>query len=111
KLTTRINTSLQDFQANFGEFRKDFDKATNLAQQIENKIGYAKQSTAVSPVRKLVLENSSRRFDLIREVFDKRKELLLRQYIFDRFYNTHPGLSHEGGVPAGGTLVLVYSST
>jgi hypothetical protein len=40
---------------------------------------------------------------------DEELECVLNQLSFDTFCADHPGLEHFGGVPKGGTFVLVYS--
>lgn len=107
---SRMYKPLVQFQTEFTAFRKEYDEVATVADTIDRKVSYAKQSPVDSPIQKLVLENSFKRFDLISELFDKRKTLLLRQYIFDKFFNQNPGLRHQGGVVDGGTLVLAYSS-
>ncbi|SFD73941.1 hypothetical protein SAMN05518672_10316 [Chitinophaga sp. CF118] len=41
--------------------------------------------------------------------YTRRKAELLDGLLFHRFAKNHPGLEHNGGVPRGGTLVLVCS--
>lgn len=45
------------------------------------------------------------------EEYLRRKEDLLDSLLFHRFAGKHPGLEHNGGVPKGGTLVLVCADT
>lgn len=109
-ITNRLYQPMAQFHAEFTEFRKDYDEAATFAETIDHKVSYAKQSSVQSPMQKLVLENSFKRFDLIADIFNKRKDFVLRQYIFDKFFNQNPGLRHQCGVPDGGTLVLAYSA-
>lgn len=109
-VTARMYKPMTQFHAEFTAFRKDYDEATTFAETIDRKVSYAKQSSVGSPIQKLVLENSSKRFELIADIFNKRKDFVLRQYIFDKFFNQNPGLRHQCGVVDGGTLVLAYSA-
>lgn len=109
-ITDRMYKPLEEFSSKFTEFRKDYDEAATFAETIDRKVSYAKQSSIDSPIQKLVLENSFQRFDLIADIFNKRKDFVLRQYIFEKFFNQNPGLRHQCGVPEGGTLVLAYSA-
>lgn len=45
------------------------------------------------------------------EEYIRRKEELADSLLFHRFAEQHPGLEHNGGVPKGGTLVLVCAKT
>ncbi|MBW8682912.1 hypothetical protein [Chitinophaga rhizophila] len=45
------------------------------------------------------------------EEYVRRKEELAGSLLFHRFAEQHPGLEHNGGVPKGGTLVLVCGKT
>jgi hypothetical protein len=41
----------------------------------------------------------------------QRAQEVFRGSFLENFTKVHPGLDHQGGVPAGGTLVLLYTST
>jgi hypothetical protein len=110
-ISARMKKPLHTFALEFTEFRKDYDDAATLGHTIETKVAYSKQSITTSPIQKLVMDNSFRRFDQLIEVYETRRIKILEQYIFDKFYNQNPGLNHQGGVPVGGTLVLAYSSS
>jgi hypothetical protein len=45
------------------------------------------------------------------EEYAGRKDGLLDGLLFHRFAEKHPGLEHNGGVPKGGTLILVCAKT
>ncbi|MBI5916472.1 MAG: hypothetical protein HY842_13935 [Bacteroidetes bacterium] len=109
-VTTRMYKPLREFHADFSGFRQDYDDAATIGDSIDRKVTYSKQAVVGSPVQKLVLENSFKRFDTLVDIFKKRTDFVLRQYIFDKFFNQNPGLRHQCGVPDGGTLVLAYSS-
>ena len=111
KVTTKMYRKLDTFEADFSSFRKEYDTVATVGQTIDKKVSYSKQATLNSPINRLVLENSYRRFDYIIDIFKKRKENLRKQYIFDRFFGQNPGLVHTGGVPEGGTFVMAYSAT
>ncbi|MBA1443748.1 MAG: hypothetical protein M3H12_17280 [Chromatiales bacterium] len=45
------------------------------------------------------------------DLWERRKKKVRKESIFDRFLKHHPGLEHQGGVPRGGTFVLVYDAS
>ncbi|PAX56952.1 hypothetical protein CK510_09945 [Brunnivagina elsteri CCALA 953] len=53
-------------------------------------------------------------YSLLRElkrlikVYRQRLEKLMKLHLFPKFAQQHPGMEHLGGVPKGGTFVLVY---
>ncbi|BAY23222.1 hypothetical protein NIES2100_29860 [Calothrix sp. NIES-2100] len=40
--------------------------------------------------------------------YQQRLERLMKLHLFDKFAQQHPGIEHLGGVPKGGTFILVY---
>ena len=40
--------------------------------------------------------------------YQQRLEQLMKLHLFDKFAQQHPGMEHLGGVPKGGTFILVY---
>lgn len=109
-VSAKMYRPLASFQENFGSFRKDYNDVALIGHSIDKKVTFSKQASIASPIDKLVLDNSFKKFDQLVELFEKRKVNILKQYIFDQFFNKNPGLKHQGGVPEGGTLVLVYSN-
>ena len=47
-------------------------------------------------------------FKGLMEVYRQRLEQLKDQQLFHRYAELHPGMEHLGGVPKGGTFILVY---
>lgn len=50
------------------------------------------------------------RLQILIAEYKRRLALYQSQHTFLNYYKNHPGLEHKGGVPKGGTLVLVYHS-
>jgi FtsZ-binding cell division protein ZapB len=100
---------LANFQEDFAGFRKEYNDVALIGHSIDKKVAFSKQASVASPIDKLVLDNSFKKFDQLVDLFENRKTKVLKQYIFDQFFNKNPGLKYSGGVPEGGTLVLVYS--
>ncbi|OUL35161.1 hypothetical protein [Nostoc sp. 106C] len=42
------------------------------------------------------------------EAYQRRLEQLMKLHLFNKFVEQHPGVEHLGGVPKGGTFILVY---
>lgn len=112
-VTTKMYQPLSNFKrtSEFLSFRQEYDSVADIADNIDRKVNYTKQSAVASPIQKLVLDNSFSRFDNLIELLKRKEEAVQGQYVFDRFFNQNPGLRHLGGVPEGGTLVLLYSET
>jgi hypothetical protein len=47
-------------------------------------------------------------FKGLMEVYQQRLEKLMELHLFHKFAELHPGMEHLGGVPQGGTFILVY---
>lgn len=109
-VSAKMYRPLASFQENFVSFRKDYNDVALIGHSIDKKVTFSKQASIASPIDKLVLDNSFKKFDQLVELFESRRIKVLKQYIFDQFFNKNPGLKHQCGVPEGGTLVLVYSN-
>ncbi|MFN6581499.1 MAG: hypothetical protein RMX68_016650 [Aulosira sp. ZfuVER01] len=42
------------------------------------------------------------------EAYQRRLDQLMKLHLFNKFAEQHPGVEHLGGVPKGGTFILVY---
>jgi hypothetical protein len=109
-VSAKMYRPLANFQEDFVSFRKEYNDAALIGHSIDKKVTFSKQASIASPIDKLVLDNSFKKFDQLVDLFENRKTKVLKQYIFDQFFNKNPGLKHQCGVPEGGTLVLVYSN-
>ncbi|KAA3622775.1 MAG: hypothetical protein DWQ02_25570 [Bacteroidetes bacterium] len=56
----------------------------------------------------LLNDCTTEKFQSIVNEWLRRKEKLEQEFIFSNFIAKHPEMEHGGGVPKGGTLVLVY---
>jgi hypothetical protein len=90
---------------------------TALAQTIEhgikvNKLAYDfAKYTPVTPTDRLTRPEALTRFGHLFDLYKNRLIKVRERSIFQKFVSNNPGLEHLGGVPAGGTLVLVYSAS
>ena len=50
-------------------------------------------------------------FFALYKTYRSRIQQALNELRFDRFITKHPGIDHKGGVPRGGTFILVYHTT
>ncbi len=108
-VSAKMYRPLANFQEDFVGFRKEYNDVALIGHSIDKKVTFSKQASIASPIDKLVLDNSFKKFDQLVDLFENRKIKVLKQYIFDQFFNKNPGLKHQCGVPEGGTLVLVYT--
>ncbi len=101
---------LGTFDKNFTSFKSNYNEAVDLGYKINEKVYPLTQTKNETPLHRFVLDNQFKRFDRLVDLFRKKKEKVIQQYIFDKFYNQNTGLEHLSGVPKGGTFVLVYVS-
>lgn len=77
----------------------------------------AKVGAAVAAANAAILQNRAAMAAAASLLSDKtlttelqnRLSELFQQRLFDTFATQHPGIEHKGGVPVGGTLVLLYA--
>ncbi|MFN0175742.1 MAG: hypothetical protein ACKVU0_13910 [Saprospiraceae bacterium] len=93
----------------FTGFRKAYNESADMAREFTVKTHEVNQSPVISPAHHLIFDNTTQKFDRLKDLFLDREESILRKYLFDSFFNTHPGLEHRAGVTEGGTFVLVYT--
>jgi hypothetical protein len=120
QLKLSIASTREKLPGTFAEFSKqanvtNFNLAiTDTAQKgvQVNLLAYdfAKYSP-VTPTDRLVRPEALSQFGHLFDLL-KNRELKVRQRsIFQKFIEANPGAEHLGGVPAGGTFVLVYSAS
>ncbi|MEX2382298.1 MAG: hypothetical protein WD490_07945, partial [Opitutales bacterium] len=120
QLKSSIASAREKMPANFSEFTRESSvTAFNLAvtetarKSIQvNSIAYdfAKYSP-VTPTDRLVQPEALSRFGQLFDLFKKRDLKLRQRSIFQKFAQSNPGMESLGGVPAGGTFILVYSAS
>ncbi|MFK7771550.1 MAG: hypothetical protein AB8F94_05390 [Saprospiraceae bacterium] len=107
---TQVKTKMASFDLNYKSFKTNYQKAAVKGDLIHKNVFEYTQTKYETPMQKFVLDYKFNRFDGLVKYFRKKKEKVQQQYIFDNFFNQNPGLESKGGVPIGGTFVLVYIS-
>lgn len=51
------------------------------------------------------------RLEALKKEFEKRRKELQALINFMNYFKKHPGMEHKGGVPKGGTFIIVYHET
>ncbi len=57
---------------------------------------------------RFVFDCNITRFNTLFEEYQKRVKKIMQQSLLSEYAKSHPGLEHTGGVPKGGTFVLIY---
>ncbi len=120
QLQTSANAAKQAIPAQFSAFASQsnvvaFNNA--ISKTVEdgvevNRLAYdfAKYSP-VTPTDRLAQPEAVSRFGHLFDLYKNRLVQVRKRSIFQKFVSENPGLEHLGGVPAGGTFVLVYSAS
>jgi hypothetical protein len=120
KLKTSADAAKQAIPSEFSAFASESNvlafnnavtKAVGDGVQV-NKISYdfAKYSP-VTPTDRLAQPEALSRFGHLFDLYKKRIAKVRQRSVFQKFVSENPGLEHLGGVPSGGTFVLVYSAS
>ena len=98
-------------EANVVAFNNAVTKAVDDGVQV-NKLAYdfAKYSP-VTPTDRLNQPEALSQFGQLFDLYKRRLDQVRKRSVFQKFVAENPGLEHLGGVPAGGTFVLVYSAS
>jgi hypothetical protein len=107
---SHVKTKIASFDRNYKSFKTNYQKAAVKGDLIHKNVFEYTQTKYETPMQKFVLDYKFNRFDGLIKYFRKKREKVQQQYIFDNFLNQNPGLESKGGVPVGGTFVLVYIS-
>ncbi len=109
-VTQALYVSPKSFTANYDNFKKPYNEAINKGYSINKNIQQFAQTPTESPLHQFAIFNNSFQLDRLMDISNKKIEGVKRQLIFDNFQNNHPGMEYLGGVPAGGTLVIVHQN-
>jgi hypothetical protein len=98
-------------EANVVAFNNAVTKAVEDGVQV-NKLTYdfAKYSP-LTPTDRLAQPEALSSFGHLFDIYKNRLAQVRKRSVFQKFVSENPGLEHLGGVPAGGTFVLVYSAS
>ncbi|NJR62768.1 MAG: hypothetical protein HC769_30650 [Cyanobacteria bacterium CRU_2_1] len=98
--SNRPNINQPEFQ--------DFETLYGLLRDVPE--AYATENNLPFQMGDRLAADSLNYFELkgLMEAYEQRLEQLMELHLFHKFVTHHPGLEHLGGVPKGGTFVLVY---
>lgn len=102
----------------FDDFEETYQKLIDKAGEFKDKIEENLQDPDFQKVGneedisdhldRFVFDCNLSRFKVLFEEYQKRIKKIMQQSLLSEYVKSHPGLEHTGGVPKGGTFVLVY---
>ena len=103
--------TLKDFKpANAIRFKASLEKSFRAAEHFERVSTDIFRPTKASPIQDFLHAKRFRDYGLLLELYDKRRKKVKEKSIFANFCAEQPGIEHMGGVPVGGTFVLIYEA-
>lgn len=92
-------------------FMSDYSETIRQGHIVNKNIGSIANNVQFSPVDRIVQPDYSANWKILFDRLKKRKRKVAQLSTFEKFLRKNPGLEHLGGVPIGGTFVLVYSKS
>ena len=92
------------------QFITEYEKTAEASSRLTSNIYSITENVQISPADRIFQPELPSRLSLLKDILEKRNRKVAQQSIFQEFVKNSPGLEHLGGVPKGGTLVLVYTS-
>jgi len=114
ELNTAINLVGQGLKTNFSQFRftefkTNYKSMVNLAAGVNRSLRGVTYTSAFTPYELTLSDNKFKWLGWIEDLLAKRLERAEELSVFARFLQQAPAMEHLGGVPKGGTFILVYS--
>lgn len=103
-----LAASIVDFDSD--NFESKYNDVINQSAVFNKGIKNVTATSAFTPLDKTVNNINFSKLKWIKDLVKKREEKAQERGILEEFLKEHPGLEHLGGVPRGGTFILVYSS-
>lgn len=107
----QVKTKLSLFNQNYKTFKTSYQKAAVRGDLIHKNVYEYTQTKYETPMQKFVLDYKFNRFDGLIKYFRKKKEKVQEQYTYKKFAEQNTGIESLGGVPVGGTFILVYAAS
>ncbi|MDQ8198952.1 hypothetical protein QEH56_12370 [Pelagicoccus enzymogenes] len=109
---TELPSSLQQATSDKGlRFMADYSETVRQGHIVNRNIGSISSNVHFSPVDRIVQPDFSANWKILIDRLKKRKRKIAQLSTFEKFLRKNPGLEHLGGVPIGGTFILVYSKS
>jgi len=117
KLADQLSDDLQQFD--FASFQKRYQDLVTVAEAIEHsrdKAAAAGEGTGTilkleeidDRIEDILFRCRMEAFGALVEEYHRRIRQLKEQQFLSAFLKNHPSVQHKGGVPMGGTFILVY---
>lgn len=87
---------------------QESEEATLQATGLKAQVGRVTRTDFHSPIDALAGSRNSLQLAWLEEHLEHQRANAAAHRLYRKFLLAHPGLEHLGGVPAGGTLVLLY---
>ncbi len=92
-------------------FMANYSETVNQSHIVNRNIGSIANNVHFSPVDRIVQPDYSANWKILVDRLKKRKIKVAQLSTFEKFLRKNPGLEHLGGVPIGGTFIVVYSKS
>ena len=101
--------SIVDFDYN--AFENNYKEIVSQGALLNKGVKSVTLASAYTPLEKTVNNITFSKLKNLADLIKKREEKDKEKSMLQTFIEKHPGLEHTGGVPAGGTFILLYSSS
>ena len=102
----------------FEDFEGIYTKLTDKAQEFKDKIienldnenfqRVGNEEDISDHLDRFIFDCNLTRFKVLFDEYQKRVKEIAQESLLSEYAKKHPGLEHTGGVPKGGTFVLIY---
>ena len=92
-------------------FENNYKEVVSQGAMLNKGIKGVTFASAYTPLEKTVNNINFSKLKGLADLVKKREEKDKEKSMLQSFIESHPGLEHTGGVPRGGTFVLLYSSS
>ncbi len=97
--------------ASSASFISAYTETISQSHIVNQNIGSISGQVRVNPIDRVVLPENSANWKILIDRYHKRTVKIAELSTFEKFVSANPGLENLGGVPRGGTFVLVYSAS
>ena len=105
---TFLAKSIVDFD--YPTFENNYKEVVSQGAVLNKGIKSVTFSSSYTPLEKVVNNINFSKLKGLADLIQKREEKDKEKSMLQTFLEKHPGLEHTGGVPRGGTFVLLYGS-
>ncbi len=105
-------------ELNYDDFEETYTTLIEKAEEFKTKIKenldnddfqkVGNEEDISDHLDRFVFDCNTSRFKALFDEYQKRLKKIMQQSLLSEYAKSHPGLEHTGGVPRGGTFVLIY---